>query len=275
MSTDISAVLQKMALESESQLKKSLPIFFKSSDNYDDTLKKVISLLENDTTSSLLFRQAVGWDGPDDLMIEIVPSFWEFMSLQPWRQVMLCHLLHLIGENAPVKNLLEVGSGTGLLASAVNELKYVKNYSGVDINAKWVEFNNSKCLPMTEFIHSDFCQWSPQKTYEIAVSYMTYHHIADKERGITKLSECLKPGAKIMILDKFLDIPKNSKSVTGELWQYHDFIYENEIKPHNNSIKEWMISFSEFISLLRCKGFRIEKVDFFNIKFACIVAIHE
>lgn len=112
------------------------------------------------------------------------------------------HFIHCLNLT-PMKDVLEVGVGTGRLA--VRVAGKCKTFCGIDISEKTVvrarrnlkEFNN------VSIVLGDFLEYSFDALYDVIYSSQVFWHIRDKQNAITKIAGLLKKdGIFVLSIDK-------------------------------------------------------------------------
>lgn len=100
-------------------------------------------------------------------------------------------------------NCLEFGCGTGLIGFNLKD--NVQHIDMMDISDKMIEVLNQKIeLSKTKnitAIHHDINSGLLDKQYDLIFSSMVFHHINDLEEVLSKLTEMLKNGGKLCIVD--------------------------------------------------------------------------
>ena len=107
------------------------------------------------------------------------------------------------------KSVLEIGVGTGRLAQIYAPL--CGNFTGVDVSPKTAARakQNLKDLSV-DIICADFLEYDFEKTFDIVYSSLTFMHIKNKRKAISKISSVLNNGGKFVLSitksqDKILD----------------------------------------------------------------------
>ncbi|MBQ7235957.1 MAG: class I SAM-dependent methyltransferase [Clostridia bacterium] len=107
------------------------------------------------------------------------------------------------------KSVLEIGVGTGRLAQIYAPL--CGNFTGVDVSPKTAARakENLKDLSV-DIICADFLEYDFEKTFDIVYSSLTFMHIKNKRKAISKISSVLNNGGKFVLSitksqDKILD----------------------------------------------------------------------
>ncbi len=101
------------------------------------------------------------------------------------------------------KSVLEIGVGTGRLA--VRVAPNCGKFCGVDISPKTVDRarENLAGLRNVKLICADFLDYEFDRTFDVIYSSLTFLHIADKQRAITKVADLLGDrGRFVLSIDK-------------------------------------------------------------------------
>lgn len=117
------------------------------------------------------------------------------------------------------KNVLEIGVGTGRLASRVAPL--CKSFTGIDISPKTIERAKENLLDHSniELILGDFLEYEVHKTYDVIYSSLTFMHIKDKLSAIKKVASLLNKNSRFV-----LSVDKSQETyieVYGEKLEIH------------------------------------------------------
>ena len=109
------------------------------------------------------------------------------------------HCLNL----TPMKDVLEIGVGTGRLAIRV--AGKCKTFCGIDISEKTVvrARRNLKEFDNVSIILGDFLEYSFDALYDVIYSSQVFWHIRDKQNAIAKIAGLLKKdGIFVLSIDK-------------------------------------------------------------------------
>lgn len=109
----------------------------------------------------------------------------------------------------PLKDVLEIGVGTGRLAIRV--AGKCKSFCGIDISEKTVirARNNLKEFDNVSIVLGDFLEYSFETLYDVIYSSQVFWHICDKQNAISKIANLLKHNGTFV-----LSIDKNQSEVT-------------------------------------------------------------
>lgn len=101
------------------------------------------------------------------------------------------------------KTVLEIGVGTGRLA--VKTIPLCKEFFGIDISPKTIKkaiYNLSK-HKNTQLICADFMTYNFAFTFDVVYSSLTFMHIRNKQKCISKICSLLNPGGLFVLsIDK-------------------------------------------------------------------------
>lgn len=101
--------------------------------------------------------------------------------------------------NVTGKLILDIGSGTGRLASKLSHLG--ARVIGIDISEKMIDISSHRCLSDTEFIQSDLFDFQPSQPFDVVISVFTFCYIENKEHAFSKVFSFLKAGGMFVLLD--------------------------------------------------------------------------
>ncbi len=98
------------------------------------------------------------------------------------------------------ESILDVGCGTGMVLSKIDESCSVEGY-GIDIEENMIKEANRRCPKMNIFISS--CSQTPfeNNKFDIITTCMAYHHFADKNGFAKEASRVIKTGGYLYITD--------------------------------------------------------------------------
>lgn len=103
----------------------------------------------------------------------------------------------------PVKDVLEIGVGTGRLAIRV--AGKCMSFCGIDISEKTVirARKNLKEFDNVSIVSGDFLEYSFETLYDVIYSSQFFWHIRDKQNAIFKIASLLKHnGTFVLSIDK-------------------------------------------------------------------------
>jgi ubiquinone/menaquinone biosynthesis C-methylase UbiE len=103
----------------------------------------------------------------------------------------------------PMKDVLEIGVGTGRLAMRV--AGKCNTFCGIDISEKTVirARKNLKEFDNVSIILGDFLEYSFEGFYDVIYSSLVFWHIRDKQNAISKIAKLLKKkGTFVLSIDK-------------------------------------------------------------------------
>lgn len=97
------------------------------------------------------------------------------------------------------KTVLEVGVGTGRLALRV--LPNCHHFTGIDISPKTIQRakHNLAGHVNTTLICSDFSNYEFKSKFDVVYSSLTFLHIKDKQKAISKVSKILEPNGTFIL----------------------------------------------------------------------------
>jgi len=146
----------------------------------------------------------------------LIPCFDDFYSTA----------LTLSEEVSVVKNILDVGAGTGLMSAFFQEKYPDANITLVDISADMLKkaeerFEGNKNI---SFLKADFATVDlPENHYDLVVSGLAIHHLPDqlKQQLFGKIKNTLRPGGWFINADQVLGETDLAEKVYTENWKNH------------------------------------------------------
>lgn len=125
----------------------------------------------------------------------------EYMDL--WDGPTFISLLRL----RPELDVLEIGVGTGRLALQTAPL--CREFWGIDLSPKTISrARENLCgFANTTLLCGDFLFWPFERKFDVIYSSLTFMHIAEKQRAISKTASLLNAGGRFV-----LSIDKNQDS---------------------------------------------------------------
>ena len=170
--------------------------------------------------------------------------------------------IYSIIDDKKVKNILEIGSGTGILLKELSKIFTEKSFYGLDPHQRGFynyEKISKKISNNNLFItHDELENFSPKESYDLIFSFNVFEHLEDQKIYIEKIDNFLKKGGKSIILCPNYDFPYephfiipiiynkdvtykffrkkiiNHEKITGEkgLWEGLNFCSKNKIKKY-------------------------------------------
>ncbi|NHB69720.1 class I SAM-dependent methyltransferase [Perlabentimonas gracilis] len=143
------------------------------------------------------------------------------MAYKNWYDILISPLLSGLTKRIALQieegaNLLEVGCGTGELASALH-YKGVKSYLGVDLTPKMIEAARGKVAhPNFTFIADDFLIININSQFNYAVFSMIIHSV-DEELANRLICKAKALSSMIVFADYLVPQPKGFKGFLVKL----------------------------------------------------------
>ena len=151
-------------------------------------------------------------------------------------------LINFINSNDDIKNILEIGCGTGNFAAKFPKILEGKYYTGLDISE-----NNIKLCKETHkhnFICADFLKMELEKNYDLIFTEAVVDHVYDINLFIEKIVKTTKKYAYIHSYRGFF--PELEKH--GMDWRDDEGVYYNNlsVKQIKNTLIKCGLDESEF-----------------------------
>jgi len=134
--------------------------------------------------------------------------------------------LNLSEEVNLVKNILDIGAGTGLMSAFFHEKYPDAKITLVDISSAMLNkaeerFEGNENI---SFLSADFATMDlPENHYDLVVSGLAIHHLPNelKQQLFVKISTALKPGGWFINADQVLGENELAEKVYTENWKNH------------------------------------------------------
>lgn len=144
------------------------------------------------------------------------------------------------------KSVLEIGVGTGRLAKIY--APQCREFTGIDVSPKTVARAKENLIGLNvDIICADFLEYDFEKTFDIVYSSLTFMHIKDKRKAISKISSVLNNGGKLVLSitksqDKILDYGTRKLELFPDKKEKY-FNYFKEVKMSLNSVVETELAY--------------------------------
>ena len=146
----------------------------------------------------------------------LIPCFDDFYGIA----------LNLSEEVKTVKNILDVGAGTGLMSAFFHEKYPDAKITLVDISKDMLKkaeerFDGNQNV---SFLNADFATVDlPENHYDVVVSGLAIHHLPDelKQQLFGKIARTLKPGGWFINADQVLGETDLAEKLYTENWRNH------------------------------------------------------
>jgi len=146
----------------------------------------------------------------------LIPCFDDFYGIA----------LNLSEEVKTVKNILDVGAGTGLMSAFFHEKYPDAKITLVDISKDMLKkaeerFDGNQNV---SFLNADFATVDlPENHYDVVVSGLAIHHLPDelKQQLFGKIAKTLKPGGWFINADQVLGETDLAEKLYTENWRNH------------------------------------------------------
>ena len=141
-------------------------------------------------------------------------------------------------EDSKTKNILEIGSGTGILLKELSQIFKNKNFYGLDPHKKgFDEYENvSKNISNDNLIifHEDFTEFKPENKFDLVISFNVFEHLDDPINYIEKIDSILNDQGKSIILCPNYDFPYEPHFVIPIIYNKNVTykLFKNKINNH-------------------------------------------
>ena len=151
--------------------------------------------------------------------------------------------LTLSEEVASVKNILDVGAGTGLMSAFFQDKYPDAKITLVDISSAMLKkaeerFEGNKNI---SFLNADFATVElAENHYDLVVSGLAIHHLPDelKQQLFNKIAKTLKTGGWFINADQVLGETELAERVYTENWKNHVMLNPNLTEDEKHSAFE-------------------------------------
>lgn len=140
------------------------------------------------------------------------------------------------------KKIIDIGCGKGRFIKALKSLFPKAKFYGIDISEKMIKFTPSDtCVTLGSILNIPY----PDEFFDFVYCVETLEHAIRLEKAIEEMSRILKPGGKMVIIDK--NIEKSGRLITKlwEQWFKIDEILEL-LKKYNIKAEAKYITYNNF-----------------------------
>lgn len=102
----------------------------------------------------------------------------------------------------PQDHVLDFGAGTGLLATAL--APHVAQVTALDMSGPMLEVLRAKGVPNITPLQQDIHAGLPEH-YDLIVSCMAMHHVADTPALLQAFARALRPGGRLALVDLYAE----------------------------------------------------------------------
>ena len=105
------------------------------------------------------------------------------------------------------QSVLDAGCGTGAVLELLSRKYPEKEYTGIDISKKMIEFANKKGLANVRFVNGD-CENLPfeDKSFDCVICSQSFHHYTDPQSFFNSVSRVLKREGRLILRDMSTNI---------------------------------------------------------------------
>lgn len=172
-----------------------------------------------------------------------INKYHENIEKHPGYLEMQKRILELIKKESEKKEsleILEIGSGTGILTKHLVELGKI---TAVEEDKQACEFLEQIKSPSLEIINKDIFEYNDGKQFDLVVSSFAHDHLALYEKRIKiseKISSLLKVDSPYIVGHELLpefDL-KDKKSYENALQTYHEYVIQTALEEGNKETAE-------------------------------------
>jgi ubiquinone/menaquinone biosynthesis C-methylase UbiE len=180
-------------------------------------------------------------------------------------------------------NIVDLGSGTGLLTMEIYKLYNNAHFTLIDVSKDMLEIAKERFngLSNFEFIEKNYAEDIPVKSCDLICSALSIHHLENEDKKILykNIFRKLDKGGCFINLDRFIGMSKEINQLYNE-WQYNYInksgITEEEKSAWNERKKlDKENTIKETIELLEVSGFKDVECIYSFMKYGVIIAIKE
>lgn len=129
-----------------------------------------------------------------------------------------------------IRNVLEVGCGTGIVLEELQRLLPQARLVGLDLFQEGLEFARRRFDGT--LIQADVLQYRPEQPFDLVGAFDVIEHLDDDETLLRHLSERLRPGGHVV-----LTVPAH-----GGLWSYFDEVAHHRRRYEVAELKAKLVS---------------------------------
>lgn len=144
-------------------------------------------------------------------------------------------------RNKTVKNILDVGTGTGDFIAILKEVFPAANIAGVDPNSDSLK-EAKKLYPTVSFhkMTAEKLEFA-NNTFDVVSISMALHHLPDVQKGLQEIKRVVKPNGWIIVNELFSDNLNPAQEVHKMLHHFRSQTHRILGVSHNETFKKNMI----------------------------------
>ena len=180
-----------------------------------------------------------------------------------------------------LKNVIDLGAGTGLLTKEIYELFNYANYTLVDVSIDMLDIAKQrfKGLKNFEFMECNYLEDIPLGNCDLVCSALSIHHLDSTEKAklYENIYRKLDKNGCFLNLDLFIAESKIVEDLYNKWW--YDYIDKNtnETEERNRMEKSRELdkenTIKDSLELLKNSGFKEVECIYSFMKFGVIIAI--
>ena len=210
----------------------------------------------------------------DSLIHRAVPRYDE----------MIARLLHYLPVDA--QQVLELGSGTGNLSVRLADAFPLARLTLVDASPEMIDFVRSRieassprAAGQTNYVVARFEELDlPPRSFDLVVSSISLHHVADKGSIYTRLRSLMTDGGRFCFADQIRGEPESNHRLNWEAWldfcRERDHCTGEEIDSllEHAAAHDHYTTLSEHFALLAAAGFSEVDCVWRNLMWGIVTA---
>ncbi len=151
-------------------------------------------------------------EGYDEVIGGVVPQHAAFLET----------MLEYLPDDA--SNILELGSGTGIVTAMIRAARPGAQITCIDLSAEMLAMARQKPeLAGVRLVQGDLCDPWPEGRYDAVVTALCLHHVGPEDRAQVAVGavDVLAPGGRFVCADVFRPEEDWQEEVIRDHWRYY------------------------------------------------------